>query len=137
MTSIHVDIVSAEAAIWAGSADMVFAPATEGDIGIAPRHAPLLTRLKPGEVRVKTHGGEELSFFISGGIIEVQPHVVTILTDTAVRAADLDEAGALQARQAAEEALANAESDIDLARAHAEMAEAAARLALVQKLRRK
>lgn len=137
MTTIHVDIVSAEAAIWAGSADMVFAPAQEGDLGIAPRHAPLLTRLKPGEVRVKVHGGEELSFFVSGGILEIQPHVITILTDTAVRAGDLDEAEALKARQSAEEALSNAESEIDLARAHAEMAEAAARLALVKKLRRK
>jgi len=137
MTTIHVDIVSAEAAIWAGSAAMVFAPAEQGEVGIAPRHAPLLTRLKPGEVRVKAAGGEELSFFVSGGILEIQPHVITILTDTAVRATDLDEAEALKARQAAEEALSNAESEIDLARAHAEMAEAAARLALVQKLRKK
>src|SRR5690606_24875114 len=121
----HVDIVSAEAAIWAGSAAMVFAPAEQGEVGIAPRHAPLLTRLKPGEVRVKAAGGEELSFFVSGGILEIQPHVITILTDTAVRATDLDEAEALKARQAAEEALSNAESEIDLARAHAEMAEAA------------
>ncbi|HET9679726.1 MAG TPA: F0F1 ATP synthase subunit epsilon, partial [Gammaproteobacteria bacterium] len=124
MTSIHVDIVSAEAAIWSGKADMLFAPAEEGDVGIAPRHAPLLTRLKPGEVRVREHGGQDLSFFVSGGILEVQPHVITVLTDTAVRAHDLDEAAALQAKEAAEEALSNASSDIDLARAQSEMAEA-------------
>lgn len=136
MTTIHVDIVSAESAIWSGNADMLFAPAEEGDVGIAPRHSPLLTRLKPGEVRVREHGGEEMSFFVSGGILEVQPHVVTVLADTAVRAHDLDEAEAVKARQAAEEALSNAESEMDLARAQAEMAEAAARLALVKKLKR-
>lgn len=136
MTTIHVDIVSAEAAIWSGSADMVFAPAEMGEVGIAPRHSPLLTRLKPGEVRVRAHDGEEMSFFVSGGILEVQPHVVTVLADTALRAKDLDEAEALKAKQAAEEVLASATTDIDVARAQAELAEAAARLQLVKKLRR-
>lgn len=138
MTTIHVDIVSAEAAIWSGQADMVFASAEQGDVGIAPRHSPLLTRLKPGEVRVRVHSeSEEQSFFVSGGILEVQPHLVTILADTALRAHDIDEAEALKAKQRAEEALADRESDVDLSRAQAELAEAAARLALVKKIRSK
>ena len=135
-TELKVDIVSAEGEIHSGTADMVFAPAEMGDVGIARRHAPLLTRLKPGEVRVKT-GDEELSFFVSGGILEVQPFQVTVMSDTASRAKDLDEAAALEAKQRAEEALQGAEAEMDLAKAQAELAEAAARLHLVQKLKSK
>lgn len=133
--TIHVDIVSAEEAIYSGLAEMVFAPGELGELGIAPRHAPLVTRLKPGEVRLNT-GTEELDFFISGGILEVQPHVVTVLADTAIRADDLDEAKALEAKKAAEEALANQESDVDFAKAQAELAEAAAQLQAIGRLRK-
>ena len=105
MATIHVDIVSAEGEIFSGEATMVFAPAVMGEIGIAPRHAPLLTTLKPGEVRVQTPAGDEQFFFVGGGAIEVQPHLVTVLADTALRAKDIDEAAAMQAKQRAEEAL--------------------------------
>jgi F-type H+-transporting ATPase subunit epsilon len=135
MAALHVDIVSAEGAIHNGPAAMVFAPAELGEVGIAPRHAPLLTRLKPGEVRVKTPEGEELRFFVGGGILEVQPHLVTVLADTALRAKDADEAAALSAKQDAEEALATARSDMDMAKAQAMVAEAAARLEFIKKLR--
>src|SRR5437868_1088117 len=114
---------------------MVFAPAMMGEVGIAPRHAPLLTKLKPGEVRVQTATGQEQQFYITGGILEVQPHLVTIMADTAMRAKDLDEAQALAAKQRAEEKLSQAKSDIDIARAQAELAELAARVRLIQKLR--
>jgi F-type H+-transporting ATPase subunit epsilon len=114
---------------------MVFAPAVMGEVGIAPRHAPLLTTLKPGTVRVQPPEGEELSFFVGGGILEVQPHLVTVLADTALRAKDADEAAAAKAKLAAEEKLAGAKSDMDLARAQAELAEAAARLEFVKKLK--
>jgi len=133
--TIHVDIVSAEESIFSGLAEMVYAPGELGELGIAPRHAPLVTRLKPGEVRLDT-GKEELDFFISGGILEVQPHVVTVLADTAIRADDLDEAKALEAKKNAEEALANRESDIDFAKAQAELAEAAAQLQAIGRLRK-
>ena len=133
--TIHVDIVSAEASIFSGLAEMVFAPGELGELGIAPRHAPLVTRLKPGEVRVNT-GKVELDFFISGGIIEIQPHLVTVLADTAVRADDLDEAKALAAKKQAEEVLANKTSDIDFAKAQAELAEAAAQLQAISRLRK-
>jgi F-type H+-transporting ATPase subunit epsilon len=133
--TIHVDIVSAEASIFSGLAEMVFAPGELGELGIAPRHAPLVTRLKPGEVRVNT-GKVELDFFISGGILEVQPHLVTVLADTAVRADDLDEAKALAAKKQAEEVLANKTSDIDFAKAQAELAEAAAQLQAISRLRK-
>ena len=135
MANIHVDIVSAEGQIHSGEATMVIAPAEMGDVGIAPRHAPLLTRLRPGTVRVKQQGGEELEFFVGGGILEVQPHLVTVMTDTALRAKDADEAAALSAKQAAEEKLAGAKSDIDLAKAQSELIEAAARLQFVKKLK--
>src|SRR5690606_11013129 len=103
---IHVDIVSAEGAIYSGEARMVFAPAKMGDVGIAPRHAPLLTDLRPGEVRVQPQeGGEELFFYVTGGVLEVQPHLVTVLADSALRAEDLDEAAALEARERARQAL--------------------------------
>ncbi len=136
MPSIHVDIVSAEGEIYSGEAAMLFAPALMGEIGIAPRHAPLLTILKPGEVRVETTDGENLFFFVSGGAIEVQPHMVTVLADTAMRAKDLDEAAALEAKQRAEEALQNREGEIDLASAQGELAAAMAQLKTIQKLRR-
>jgi F-type H+-transporting ATPase subunit epsilon len=132
---LHVDIVSAEGHIYTGEATMVFAPAVMGEVGIAPRHAPLLTTLKPGTVRVQPPDGEELAFFVGGGILEVQPHLVTVLADTALRAKDADEAAAAKAKQAAEEKLAGAKSDMDLARAQAELAEAAARLEFVKKLK--
>jgi F-type H+-transporting ATPase subunit epsilon len=135
MANIHVDIVSAEGQIHSGEATMVIAPAEMGDVGIAPRHAPLLTRLRPGTVRVKQQGGDELEFFVGGGILEVQPHLVTVMTDTALRAKDADEAAALAAKQAAEEKLAGAKSDIDLAKAQSELIEAAARLQFVKKLK--
>ena len=133
--SIHVDIVSAEASIYSGLAEMVFAPGELGELGIAPRHAPLVTRLKPGEVRVNT-GKEELDFFISGGILEVQPHLVTVLADTAIRADDLDEAKALEAKKQAEDALADKSSEIDFVKAQAELAEAAAQLQAISRLRK-
>ena len=133
---LKVDIVSAEGEIYAGNASMVFAPAEMGEVGIAPRHAPLLTRLKPGVVRVQ-NGSEEQEFFVSGGLLEVQPSQVTVMADTAERAHDIDEAAAIESKKRAEEALSQAGSDIDLARAQAELVEAAARLHLVSKLKGK
>lgn len=135
-STVHVDIVSAEGEIFSGEASMVFAPAVMGEIGIAPRHAPLLTTLKPGEVRVQTPGGEEHFFFVSGGAIEVQPHLVTVLADTALRAHDLDEAAALQAKQRAEEALRDRGDKIELAEAQAELARAVAQIRAIEKLRK-
>ncbi len=135
--TMHVDIVSAEAEIFSGTATMVFAPAEMGELGIAPRHTQLLTRLKPGEVRVLDEKGDEQSFYVSGGILEVQPHVVTVLSDTALRAKDLDEAAALQAKEQAEKLLADNQSDIDYAKAQLELAEAVAQLRAIQKIRDK
>jgi F-type H+-transporting ATPase subunit epsilon len=135
--TMHVDIVSAEAEIYSGTATMVFAPAEMGELGIAPRHTQLLTRLKPGEVRVVDEKGDEQSFYVSGGILEVQPHVVTVLSDTALRAKDLDEAAALQAKEQAEKLLADNQSDIDYAKAQLELAEAVAQLRAIQKIRDK
>ncbi len=126
--TIHVDIVSAAGQIFAGEASMVFAPASEGEIGIAPRHAPLLTMLKAGEVRVQTEGADEQSFFIGGGALEVQPNAVTVLADTAVRAKDLDEAAALEARRRAEDAVREKTDKIELAEAQAELLRAVAQL---------
>ena len=134
---LHVDIVSAEGEIFSGNAKMVFAPAIMGEVGIAPRHAPLLTQLKPGAVRVRDEQGNDEAIFVNGGILEVQPHHVTVMADSAERAADIDEARAVEAQRAAEEAVANAKADIDLARAQAELAEAAARLHLIQKLKKR
>jgi F-type H+-transporting ATPase subunit epsilon len=136
MSSIHVDIVSAEGQIHQGEASMVFAPAEMGELGIAPRHAPLLTRLKPGAVRVKLESGEELAFFVGGGILEVQPHLVTVLADTALRAKDVDEAAAVAAKQRAEEALGNAKTEVDLARAQAELIQAAALMQFLDKIKK-
>jgi len=135
--TLHVDIVSAEAEIYSGTVTMVFAPAEMGEVGIAPRHAPMLTKLKPGEVRVQTQEGEEQTFFVSGGLLEVQPHVVTVLADTAIRAHDLDEAAALEAKERAEQMLSDKKADIDYARAQAELAESMAQLAAIRKLREK
>jgi len=137
MDEIRVEIVSAEEAIWTGSGTMVFAPAEMGEVGIAPQHAPMITRLKPGEVRVQTENGEEQFFFVSGGLLEVQPHLVTVLSDTAVRASDLDEAQALEAQRQAERDLQNKTSEMDLAKAKAELIQATAQLRAVQKLRQK
>jgi F-type H+-transporting ATPase subunit epsilon len=136
MATIHVDIVSAEGEIFSGEAAMVFAPAIMGEIGIAPRHAPLLTTLKPGEVRVQTPTGEEQFFYVSGGALEVQPHLVTVLADTALRARDLDEAAAMQAKQRAEEALRDRKDQIEVAEAQAELARAVAQIKAIEKLRK-
>jgi len=136
-STIHVDIVSAEAEIFSGEAEMVFAPAVEGEVGVAPRHTPLLTFLKPGEVRVRHPGGEEEAFYVSGGMLEIQPHVVTVLSDTAMRAHDLDEAAALEAKERAERMLVDRQADIDEAKARGELAQAAAQLQAIQRLRKK
>jgi F-type H+-transporting ATPase subunit epsilon len=135
--TVHVDIVSAEKEIFSGVAEMVFAPAEMGDVGIAPRHAPLLTRMKPGEVRVQQPGGEELDFFISGGLLEVQPHVITILADTAVRAVDLDEAAVLQAKERAEAAMQDKQATMDYAKAQVELVQAAAQLQAIDRIRKR
>ena len=135
-SNFHVDIVSAEREIFSGEAEMVFAPAELGELGITPRHAPLLTRMKPGTVRV-LHGGEESVFYVSGGILEIQPHAVTVLSDTALRARDIDEAAAQEAKRKAEEALANQTGEMDVARAQAELLEAVARLKALEQIRKK
>jgi F-type H+-transporting ATPase subunit epsilon len=137
MATIQVDIVSAEGEIHSGEAAMVFAPAKMGEIGIAPRHAPLLTALKPGEVRVEDTEGKEHFFYITGGMLEVQPYLVTVLADTALRGDQLDEAAALAAQQQAEEALKGASQETDLARAQQELEEARARYRAAQKLKGK
>jgi F-type H+-transporting ATPase subunit epsilon len=133
--TIHVDIVSAEGELFSGEATMVFASGKEGDLGIAPRHAPLLTLLAPGEVRVRTPDGQEQHFFVGGGALEVQPKKVTVLADTALRARDIDEAAALQAKQRAEEALKDRPGHITQAEALAELARTVALLKMAQKLR--
>jgi len=133
---IHVDIVSAEGEIHSGQAEMVYAPAIMGEVGIAPRHTPLVTRLKPGEIRVDTGSGEMKHFFVSGGILEVQPHVVTVLADTAIRAHDLDEAAAEDAKRRAEEALSGQQADFEYAKAKSELAEAVAQLRTIERIRK-
>ena len=137
MATIEVDIVSAEGEIHSGTATMVFAPAKMGDVGIAPRHAPLLTALRPGEVRVQDTEGNEHFFYITGGMLEIQPHLVTVLADTALRGEQLDEAAALKARDEAAKALEGISEETDLAKAHAELAEAEARYRAAQKLKGK
>lgn len=134
--TIHVDIVSAEGAIHSGAAEMVYAPAIMGEIGVAPRHSQLITRLNPGDVRVDTGGGNMEHFYVSGGIIEVQPHVVTILADTALRARDLDEAKALEAKRHAEDALTNKLAQYEYAKAQAELLDAVAQLRTIDRLRK-
>ncbi len=135
-STMHLDIVSAEEEIFSGVVEFVVARATEGELGIMPRHAPLLARLQPGEVRVRREGGEEQYFFVSGGMIEVQPKAVTILADTAARAKDLDEAAAQEAKRRAEEAIRNRSGEMDYARAQTELAAAAAQLRAIQSLRK-
>ncbi len=135
--TLHVDIVSAEKEIYSGKAEMVFAPLVTGEVGVLPRHAPLLARMKAGEVRVRTDNNEDLYFYVSGGLLEVQPYVVTVLADTALRAKDLDEAAALKAKERAEDALKNRQANIDYAKAQAELAEAVAQLRAIKRLREK
>jgi len=136
--TIHVDVVSAEEQIFAGEAEFVALPGEAGELGIYPQHTPLITRIKPGAVRIKVAGQAEDEFvFVAGGILEVQPNLVTVLADTAIRGKDLDEAKASEAKRLAEEALVNKESKIDYAKAQAEFAVAIAQLAAIEKLRRK
>ncbi len=135
--TFHLDIVSAEEEIFSGTVDMLVATGELGELGIAPGHAPLLTTLKPGPVKVTKHGGEEEFYYVSGGMLEVQPHVVTILADTAVRAHDVDEAAALEAQKAAENALKDQNAEIEYSKAAAELAEAVAQLRTLQAIRRK
>ncbi|MBS0309477.1 MAG: F0F1 ATP synthase subunit epsilon [Proteobacteria bacterium] len=136
--TIHVDVVSAEEQIFAGEAEFVALPGEAGELGIYPLHTPLITRIKPGAVRIKVTGQAEDEFvFVAGGILEVQPHAVTVLADTAIRGHDLDEAKAAEAKKLAEEALANKDSKIDYAKAQAELSAAIAQLAAIQKLRQK
>jgi F-type H+-transporting ATPase subunit epsilon len=134
--TIHVDIVSPEGEMFSGDVARVYVPGSQGELGIAPRHAPLLTLLKAGEVRVEMPDGAQQSFYVGGGALEVQPHLVTVLGDTAARAKDLDEAAALEAKQRAEEALKDKGDHIDQARALAELARAAAQLKIIGRLRK-
>lgn len=133
--TIHVDIVSAEKEIYSGLVDAVFATAIKGEVGIYPRHTPMLAQLKPGEVRVTVDGKEE-HFYVSGGMLEVQPHVVTILADTAMRADDVDEAAAMQAKEDAERSLQDREAAIDYAEAQVKLAEAMAQLRSIERMRK-
>jgi F-type H+-transporting ATPase subunit epsilon len=135
--TIHVDIVSAEQEIFSGLAEMVFAPAELGEVGITPRHAPFISSLKPGEVRVKINDKESHPFYVSGGILEVQPHLVTVLADTAIRAKDIDEAAALDAKAKAEEALADKSGKIDYATAQAQLLQAMMQLQTIERLRKR
>ena len=134
--TFHVDVVSAEQEIFSGEAEMVIAPGEAGELGIMPEHAPLLTRVKPGTVRVIQAGGEEEIIYVSGGMMEVQPDRLTVLADTSVRAHDLDEAKAIEAERLAREAIANRTGVMEIAKAQAELAEAAAQLAAIRKLRK-
>jgi F-type H+-transporting ATPase subunit epsilon len=135
--TIHVDVVSAEESIYSGEAEFVVLPGVMGELGVYPKHTPLITQIKPGEVRIKVPGqAEEQIVFVQGGYLEIQPDVVTVLSDTAIRAKDLDEAKALQAKQAAEQAMQNKASKEDVARAEGELAGALAQLAAIRKLRR-
>ncbi|MEM7207761.1 MAG: F0F1 ATP synthase subunit epsilon [Pseudomonadota bacterium] len=134
--SMQVNIVSAEGEIFAGTADMVIAPAKLGEVGVAPGHAPMITPLNAGEVRVQSEGHEEQHIFVSGGMLEVQPKVLTVLADTAIRAADLDEAAAIEAKQRAEEALADRKESMDYAKAQAELVEAIAQLQMIRRMKK-
>lgn len=137
MSTIHVDVVSAEESIFSGEAKFVALPGESGELGILPRHVPLITRIKPGSVRIELPDGKEEFVFVAGGILEVQPDRVTVLSDTAVRGADLDEEKANKAKQAAEDALRNAKSEIDIASAQSELAVMAAQIAALRKFRQK
>lgn len=136
MSTIRCDIVSAEEEIFHGNAQMIIATGEAGELGIAPRHAPLITRLKPGQVRVQLEGGEEQFFYVSGGILEVQPSVVTVLADTAIRAKDLDESAARKAKEEAERAIANRADAMEVAQAQAQLAQAVAQLQALERLRK-
>ena len=136
-TTIHVDVVSAEESIFSGEARFVALPGEAGELGIYPRHTPLITRIKPGAVRIEKADGTEEFVFVAGGLLEVQPNCVTVLSDTAIRGKDLDETKATEARAAAEEALKNAKSDIDIAMAQSELAVMAAQIAALRKYRQK
>ncbi len=138
MATIHVDVVSAEESIFAGEAEFVVLPGEAGELGIYPKHTPLITRIRPGVVRIKQSGkADEDQVFVAGGLLEVQPNVVTVLVDTAIRAKDLDEAKANEALRAAEEAKKNATSELEIAKVEAEMSALAAQLAAIKKLRGK
>lgn len=137
MSTIQVDVVSAEESIFSGLAKFVALPGEAGELGIYPRHTPLITRIRPGAVRIEKADGTEEFVFVAGGVLEVQPGCVTVLSDTAIRGKDLDEAKATEARKAAEEALKNAKSDVDLARAQSELAVMAAQIAALRKFRQK
>lgn len=138
MSTIHVDVVSAEESIFSGEAKLVALPGESGELGILPRHAPLITRIKPGAVRIqRADTGEEEFVFVAGGILEVQPDRVTVLADTAIRGKDLDEAKAKEAKRLAEEALGNAKGELDVARAQSELATSVAQLAAIARLRSK
>lgn len=137
MNTIHVDVVSAEASIFSGEAKFVALPGESGELGILPKHTPLITRIRPGAVRIEKADGTEEFVFVAGGILEVQPNVVTVLADTAIRGKDLDEAKAEEAKKKAEEALRNKDATIDYAVAQAELASAVAQLAAIRKLRHK
>jgi F-type H+-transporting ATPase subunit epsilon len=135
--TVHIDVVSAEASIFSGEAEFVVVPASAGEVGIYPNHAPMVTTIKPGALRIKlTDSTEETLIFLSGGMLEVQPRLITVLADTAVRGHDLDEAKALAAKAAAEEAMKNRTSDMDYARAQAELSEAVAQIQAIQRLRK-
>ena len=135
--TMHVDIVSAEHELYSGVAEVVVAPAVMGEVGIYPRHTPLLTPLKAGEVHITKQGGEDEYIYVSGGMMEVQPHTVTILSDTAVRAHDLDEAAALEAKKAAEDALKDREGDMEVAEAQSKLLEAVAQLQAIERFRQR
>jgi len=138
MSTIHVDVVSAEESIFSGEATVVSLPGEVGELGILPKHAPLITRIKPGAVRIQRADNNEEEFvFVAGGILEVQPQCVTVLADTAIRGKDLDEAKATEAKRLAEEALQNAKGDLDVARAQSELVEMVAQLAAIRRLRKK
>ena len=138
MATLHVDVVSAEGSIFSGEAKFVALPGESGELGILPRHTPLITRIKPGAVRIeRADNGEEEFVFVAGGILEVQPGTVTVLADTAIRGKDLDEAKANEAKRLAEDALKNAKSDLDLAKAQSEVANLAAQIAAIRKFRGK
>lgn len=135
--TIHVDVVSAEESIFSGLAEFVVLPGEAGELGIMPGHMPLMTRIKPGAVRIKLPDGKEEVIFVASGMLEVQPSLITVLADTAIRGADLDEARALEAKKAASEAMANRASAMDYGRAQAELAEATAQLAAIDRLRKR